>query len=137
MKLRILQIGIAVIGILMCALVAAFLPPLWQGVSGRDFRPQATTMAFFLLVLSILFRGFLRWRLLNLMIALFIVEIITLTIIAYFSGYTGIGILDSFNLEWLAFMNIFIGLPWLLGLGTGSVWHIIRRKRDKDAEPGA
>ena len=85
-------------------------------------------MAGLLLVLSVLFRGRLGWRLLNLIIALFLVEIITLIIIGHFSGYTGYKILDSFNLEWLAYMNLFTGLPWLLGLGAGSIWCFQRGK---------
>jgi hypothetical protein len=135
MKHCLTQIGLAVIGILTCSVIAAVLPPLWQGISGRDFRPQATVMAVLILIVSSTFRGFLRWRILNLIGALCIVEILTLTIISYFSGYTGMRILNAFNLEWLAYMNIFIGLPWVLGLGAGSIRLIIRRKRDKTSEP--
>jgi len=37
-----------------------------------------------------------------------------------------------FNLWWLAYMNQFIGLPWLLGLGIGGLW---LRYADRDGPP--
>ena len=122
MKHRLVQICIAVIGILICAVVANVLPPLWPGVSGRDFRPQAIVMGIMLFILSTLLRGAAKWHWVNLVAALAIVEIITMAIISYFTGYTGLETFDTSNLQWLAFMNKYIGLPWLLGLGIGSLW---------------
>jgi hypothetical protein len=134
MTQRLAQMGIAVVGILLCAVVANLMPPLWPGVSGRDFRPQEIVMAVMLFILSALLRGAAKWHWVNLVAALAIVEIITMAIISYFTGYTGAEIFDSSNLEWLAFMNKYIGLPWLLGLGIGSLWLKIRRQRSQKEE---
>ncbi|MEN8188443.1 MAG: hypothetical protein ABFS19_01255 [Thermodesulfobacteriota bacterium] len=128
-KLEIGQIGVIVICMLGCFLLAVVLPPLWKEVSGRDLRPLATTVANLLFGVSILLRGFLGWRLLNLVAALAIVEIILLVIIGTFTGNTGPEFLNHFNLYWLFFINLFTGLPWILGITAGSVWHARRYKK--------
>jgi len=127
MKAYVFQIAVAVICMAVCVAVAILLPPLWEGTGGRDFRPQATLMALLLFLTSALFRGCLRWSPLGLVLALLVFEIATLLIVGYFSGYTGARVFNLFNLAWLAYMNLFTGLPWLAGLGLGSIAALVRR----------
>jgi hypothetical protein len=122
MKRRLIHVGVAAVAMILCAAVALAVPPLWQGVSGRDFRPQATTMAILILGVGIALRRGLRWPVADLILGLLLTEIVTLSIIAKLSGSTWPETFNPFNLWWLAFMNIFIGLPWLLALVIGSVW---------------
>ena len=130
MKRRLIQISIPVIAIILCAVAASLLPPLWPGESGRDFRPQAIVMGIILFIMAALFRGRMKWHWSNLIAALAIIEIITLAIISYLTGYTGLEIFDTSNLQWMAFMNKYIGLPWLLGLGLGSLWLMLKHRPD-------
>ncbi len=134
MRARLLQSGLAAAAIVACAAVALLLPPLWTGISGRDFRPQATAMAILLVVAAIGLRRGLRWPVMPLVLGLAAIELLTLLVIAAFSGYGGTGLLDEFNLLWLAYMNLFIGLPWLLGLVAGSIW---LRRAAAARQPGA
>jgi len=112
----------AVLAMVFCAAAAMLTPPIWQGLGGRDFRPQATNMAILLIVVAVAFRRGLRWDALDFVLALTVAEVITLSVIAYFSGLTWLKAFDSFNLSWLAGMNLFIGLPWLVGFALGSLW---------------
>jgi hypothetical protein len=111
----------AIIVIILCVVIGSFIPLLWGHQGGRDFRQEAAASAFLILFASAFFYGRLRWKLTNLLIALLIIEILTLFIIGDFSGYSGFEIFDSFNLDWLLYLNIFIGLPWLLGLLPGII----------------
>jgi hypothetical protein len=129
MKRRLIHTAIAVVTMILCA----FIPPLWQGVSDRDFRPQATTMAVFILLLAIVFRRAFRWQFLDFILGLVAVEFLTLWIIAHFSGFTGLELFHRFNLSWLALMSIFAGLPWLAGFGLGSLWLRFSHRHAKNA----
>jgi hypothetical protein len=104
-------------------------------MGGRDFRPQATTMALLMLILTVALRRGLRWAVIDLLLAILVVEIITLSVIASFSGLTWLAAFDSFNLSWLVFMNWFIGLPWLVGLMAGSLWLGASHHGARDAAP--
>ncbi len=133
MKRRLIHTAIAVVTMILCAACGIFIPSLWQGVSGRDFRPQATTMAVLILVLAIVFRRAFRWQFLEFIFGLVAVELLTLWIIAQFSGFTGPELFHRFNLSWLAFMSIFVGLPWLTGFGLGSLWLRFSDRRARNA----
>jgi len=127
MKAYAIQIAVAVACMLICVAAAVLLPPLWEGLSGRDFRAQATLMAVLLFLTSALLRGGLRWPPLGLVLALLVFESAMLLTVGYFSGYAGAQLFSRFNLAWLAYMNLFTGLPWLAGLGLGSIAGTVRR----------
>ena len=119
---------------ILCA-VASFLVPLSQHRSiGRDFRPQALTMGALIAVLSFALRYKFLWRLGDVVSGLLVVEFITLSMIGFFSGSTWLHLLDPFNLRWLAGMNLFIGLPWLVGFGFGS---LLLRYSKRQSQNGA
>jgi hypothetical protein len=131
-KKRLIHVAAASSAMVLCTAAGLAAPPLWHGVSGRDFRPQATMVAILILIVGIALRRGLRWPASDLILGLLLPEIITLSIIAKFSGFTWLEMFDPFNLWWLAYMNEFIGLPWLLGLGIGSLW---LRYADRDGPP--
>ena len=111
-----------VFGTILCAIISLLVPVLQHGSVGRDFRPQAFTMGALIVVLSFAIRSRFSWRIIDVSLGLLVVELITLSIIGYFSGSTWLHLFHPFNFRWLAFMNLFMGLPWLLGFGFGSLW---------------
>ena len=80
-------------------------------------------MAILILLLAIVLRRNFRWRASDFAIGLAAVEVATLSVIAYFSCFVWLEVLEPFNLGWLAFMNLFLGLSWLLCFGFGCLWH--------------
>lgn len=116
-----LRLIIANAAMFICAVAGAFLPGLWSGVSGRDFRPQAVNAGILILVLSFLLRYRFKWPILQMLLCLVPTQFIILFCISYFSGFTGTELFDEFNLGWLFFMNIFIGSPWIIGILIGSI----------------
>src|SRR6476660_9399586 len=116
MKTRIVHTLVATVAMILCAVAATFLPSLWRGVSGRDFRPWGTTMAILILLVAVALRGGFRWRVGEFLASLVCAEIFTLGVIAHFSGFTWLELFDSFNLSWLGTMSLFIAVPWLVGL---------------------
>jgi hypothetical protein len=116
-----------------CAVVAAFLPPLWHGISGRDFRPQATTMAILIFALAAVLRTWRRWPVVEFIGAVVCAELFTLCVIAHFSGFSWLELFDSFNLSWLATMSLFVAVPWLAGFLVGSLLLRVKRKGSRDA----
>jgi|SRR5690349_14386396 len=122
MESRLSRITIGAVAMILCAGAAILLPPLWRGMSGRDFRPQATAMAILIFGFAIAARRGLRWSAVDFIGSVLPIEFLTLVIVGSFSGFSGSAILDRFNLEQLAFLNLFVALPWFAGLGVGSVW---------------
>ncbi|MCX6908374.1 MAG: hypothetical protein NTY01_10070 [Verrucomicrobia bacterium] len=55
----------------------------------------------------------------------------TLIIIDHFSGFGWLQLLDLYNLNQLVYINWFIGLPWLIGLGLGSLWFWLSEEHAK------
>lgn len=132
MKTHIIHIIVATLLMILCAVVAAFLPPLWQGVSGRDFRPQSAMMGILILLLAAVLRVWRRWPVVEFFGAVVCAELFTLCVIAHFSGFTWLELFDSFNLSWLATMSVFIAVPWLAGLLVGSLLLRVRKKVSHD-----
>lgn len=128
MKTHVIHTFIATLAMILCAVAAAFLPPLWQGVSGRDLRPLCTTMAMLILLVAFVLRVGFRWPVAELIASLVCAEVFTLCVIAYFTGFSWLELFHSFNLSWLGTMTIFIAGPWLAGLFVGSLFLRAREK---------
>lgn len=128
MKTHIIHIIVATILMILCTVVAAFLPPLWQGVSGRDFRPQSAMMGILILLLAAVLRVWRRWPVVEFLGAVVCAGLFTLCVIAHFSGFTWLELFDSFNLSWLGTMSAFIAVPWLAGLLVGSLLLRVRKR---------
>lgn len=131
MKTHLIRAAIAALGMFLCAVVGFFAPPLWQSTSGRDARPYIT-MAVLILILAVVLRRGFRWRVADFILGLVAAQVVIVAVIVYFadifSGFTW-SQLPMFMLQaahsilmWLVFANAFIGLPWLLGFGLGSLW---------------
>jgi hypothetical protein len=118
MTVRIIHIVAATLLMILCAVAAVLMPPLWRGVSSSGFPP---TMALLLLVLASVLRAWRRWPLLDLISALVCAEFFTLSVIAQFTGFTWLALFDTFNLSNLRDISMFIAVPWLAGLVIGSM----------------
>ena len=114
-----------------CVLLAAWLPPFWQGVSGRDFRPWGTTAAVLILVVALTLRAVFRWQTADFLLSTLVAEIVTLCVIAHFTGFTWLEIFDRFNLSWLLTVSVLTAVPWLLGFLFGSAFLKLRKERSR------
>jgi hypothetical protein len=74
----------------------------------------------------------LGWSWFSLLGGLAVVEAISLLTVGYFSGAMGPELLSPFNLLWLAYINLVLGLPWILGAAIGSV--VVQSKRHLGAD---
>jgi hypothetical protein len=128
MRTHVIHTLIATLAMILCAVAATFLPPLWQGVSGRDFRPWGTMMAILILMIAVVLRVGFRWPITELLASLVCAEVLTLCVIAHFTDFTWLELFDSFNLSWLDTMTMFIAVPWLAGLLVGSLFLRVREK---------
>jgi len=131
MKTHLIRAAIAALGMFLCAVVGCFALLLLQGVSGRSSLPFITTAVLILILAVVLRRGF-RWQVADFILGLVAAQVIMVPVIVFladlFSGFTW-SQLPMFMLKaalitlmWLAFANVVVGLPWLLGWGLGSLW---------------
>ena len=132
MKTHIIHTLIGTLAMILCAVAASFLPALWQGASGRDFRPWGAMMAILILLVAVVLRTGFRWPVVEFLASLFCAEVFTLCVIAHFSGFTWVEIFDRFNLRWLGSINVFFAVPWLAGLLVGSLLLRVRQRRSAD-----
>lgn len=79
------------------------------------------TMAILTLLLSTFLRGAREWRIVDLLLGIVPIESATFFAISHLSGFDGSEILHPFNLEWFALLNLFVGLPWVIGILVGSL----------------
>ncbi len=121
MKKKLARMIITIIGMFSCAGLAAILSELWPGAGGRNVGPPGIIMAFLILILASIFRGWARWTGADFMLGLIAVEITTLWVIGFFSGFTGSELLERFNLIWLAGINVLIIPPWIFGFLIGGI----------------
>ncbi len=117
-----LRLIIANAAMFMCVVAGSFLPGLWSGVSGRDFRPQAVNVGILILVVSFLLRYRSKWPILQMLLCLVPTQLIILLCISYFSGFTGWELFNAFNFDWLLFIDLFIAAPWIVGIFIASVF---------------
>jgi len=94
---------IADLGVLLCVVVSLFLPALWDGISSRDFRPNATNAGILIFILAEILRFGNRWPAKGLVLSIIPVLVFTLLYIAYLSRYSGTDLFDMFNVEWFVF----------------------------------
>lgn len=121
---------IANCGIAFVIFSASFLPVSWLGISGRDFRPQVFVASFFILLLSLAFRLKFKWSVSHLLLSLIPPQFIVLFLVSFFTGYSISQIIVTPDLLlWLLLPNLFISLPWILGIFWGS--YFLNRKKSK------
>lgn len=132
MKTHIIRTTIGMLAMILCAVTATFLPQLWQGVSGRDFRPWGAMVAILIFLVAVVLRAGFRWLVAELFASVVCAEVFTLCVIAHFTGFTWLEIFDRFNLSWLGTMSVFIAVPWMAGLLVGSLWLRVRQRHSHD-----
>jgi len=101
--------------------MGSVIPGLWSGISGRDFRPQAVNAGILIFILSFVLRYKLHWKISHMLISLIPTQLIILLCISYFSGFTGLELFHWFNLHWLLSIDLFICVPWGLGIIVGII----------------
>ena len=110
---------IALIGIFLCVVAGLLLAAtLGSRFTGRDFRLSATIAGILIILFSILLRAKYRWSINSLLISLVPVEVVTMYLIMVGSGSYSI---DLFNLRWIAGLNLYLALPWFIGISIGSI----------------
>ena len=123
MKTHLIRAAMAALGMFLCAVVGFFASPLWQAVSGRGYYRElagALLTALLVLLLAAVLRRAVRWRVGDFILGLLATEVIALFVFTHFTGC-------HWSMPWLV-MNLFIGLPWLLGFGLGSLWLMFSEK---------
>ena len=111
---------IANLAISFCILVGSILPGMWQGISDRDFRPQAVITSIFIFMVALLLK-YNRWSVTEMLICLIPTQIIILLAISFFTGYVWIEIFDNVNLTWLMYIDLFVCTPWIVGIIIGGI----------------
>jgi len=133
MKKRVVHAVIGLAIMIACVVLTAFLPPLWQGVSGRDFRPTATAAAALIFLIAAVLRAGFRWSIADFLLSTILAAIFTLCTIAHFTGFAWLDVFDRFNLSWLGTVSVYTTAPWLIGLFLGSALPRLR-KRPREEE---
>ncbi|MCX6908373.1 MAG: hypothetical protein NTY01_10065 [Verrucomicrobia bacterium] len=128
MEFRLVRVAIATFAMFLCALVGFFTPLLWQGEKDSHSLWQAMTMALLILLLAVGLRRGTRWQVADFILGLLATEAVALFVI-HFTGYgdyfIGYSWPQAFHLRCLSelyHVSVFIGLPWILGFGLGSLW---------------
>lgn len=115
------RLAIADLGVSLCVVAGLFLPTFWDGISGRDFRPNATNAGILIFIFAIILRFGYHWPVKVLVLSIIPILGLTLLGIGIFSGYIGTDLLNPFNIMWFFYLNLFIGIPWLVGIGVASI----------------
>jgi len=119
MKPYLSRAALGVLGTLGSVAVGVALPGLWPAAGGRDFGPRGANAAVLLVILAFILRRNLLWRAGDFLLTVVLVGVLSLAIIGRFSGTQGF---NYFNLHWLGFINLFIGLPCLGGFALAALW---------------
>lgn len=127
-RIFVIRVVIATLAMIACGFAAGYLPTLWSGVSGRDFRPWGATLAILIFLLAVFLRGCLKWEGAVFAGSLICVEIFALCVISHYTGFVWWEIFEPFNLQWLLTMNVFFAAPWAFGVMAGSLWLALRRR---------
>lgn len=117
---------IAFFGFFACVVAGLFLAyNYWPPDNSRDFRFGATISSVLVVILTFLLCVKWKWSLTSLLLSLIPIEIVTLITIMFYSGSHS---LDSFNLSWLMFLNRYMALPWIIGIGIGVIYKHVKAK---------
>ena len=132
------QLLIANTVIFICIGIASVIPGLSTGTGGRDFLPQAFYAGIFILVVSIQIRFKFKWPNLHMILYLVPSQFFVFIAMSYFSGYTIVQLLSSFDLfsdflQWLFFFDLFICVPWIMGVFISS---FVLKMSNKDKKTG-
>ena len=100
----------------LCVALAGWLEAF--GIGGVVLTMAIIVVLVF--VAAVLWAYFVPWSKLEFLISLSPVPAVVLVIVAYYSGFTGRDLFNSFNLFYVALVCLVIGVPWLAGSALGS-----------------
>ncbi len=130
MKLLFIHVVISTAGLFACLAAGIYIASLsdvvaiqstGEGIGPFRLLPGLAAMAIFILLFSTYLRAWSRWPVADLLLGIVPVELMLFFFIGYASGLIGTEYFHWFNLKWFASVNLFLGLPWLVGLLLGSV----------------
>ena len=119
-----LRVATALASIIACLLAAMVLSAL-VGSPGRDLRPAAIFMAILLVAAAFYLSRWRAHRVRELIVALLIAELLYVIAIGWFAS-GGLPQFDGFFFSWFIAGNLFLALPWLVGVALGT---FTRRRR--------
>lgn len=120
----VLRVATALASIIACLLAAVALHAL-IGSWGRDPRPAGAFMAIALAAAAFLLSGWRAHRASDLIVALFVAELLFIAAIGWFAD-GGLPHLGGFFFSWFIPGSLFLALPWLIGMALGAY---VRRRR--------
>lgn len=120
----VLRVATALASVIACPLAAVAFGAL-VGSSGRDLRPAAIFMAILLVTASFYLSRWRAHRVRELIVALLIAELFFVAAIGWFAS-GGLPRFDGFFFSWFIAGNLFLALPWLVGVALGTY---TRRRR--------
>ena len=119
MRRTALHLIVAWLGMWVCVIISAAIWA-WLAPMGRGWQ-VVPTVALLLFAFGALVRARFAWPFRD-YLASFVVALATLLFgISWFSGYQGLELFDSFNLEFLAFFGAVVGSAWFGGFAAGSI----------------
>jgi hypothetical protein len=117
------RVLVVFLGMVGGATAALFAARLLFGDKSWGMIPAGVIAALLLIAFAIFLRRICRMSLWVMVTALILVECMVLSSICGDQyRQDRLDVLDPFNLQWLAFMNLSIGLPWVLGMVIGNIW---------------
>ena len=100
----------------LCVALAGWLEAL--GIGG-----VVASLAVFVVIVfvaALIWAYFIPWSKQEFLVSLCPFPVAVLFIVAYYSGFTGHDLFNSFNLVWVGSVSLVIGVPWLAGSTLGS-----------------
>ena len=119
--------------IFICIAAGSLLPSFWGDTGGRDFIPQTFNAGILILLVSFMIRSRFKWPGLHMILYLIPSQFIILFCMSYYSGYSLYQLFSSFDyfydfLQWLLLFDIFIAVPWIIGVLTGTLLLRIKKQ---------
>lgn len=112
----------AVLVLSLCAAIAGRLEAMgFGGVLGT-----LAIVVVLVFVAALVWAYLIPWAKSEFLVSLCPIPIVVLLIVAYYSGFTGRDLFNSFNLVYVAQICLVVGVPWLVGTALGS--YIERRR---------
>lgn len=133
----VLRVATALASIIACLLVALLVAGALQDLLGRhwgrDLRPVGAFMAIALVAAAFYLSRWRAHRVRELIVALFIAELLYVAAVVWFAGGGLLAILrfGHFFFSWFIGGNLFLALPWLIGMALGAY---LRRRKSTSRE---
>lgn len=137
-----LRIAIVTSGLFLCLLggwLLLFLTaPLWPEPQGREFFPHVLAPAGLIAFFSFGLRFWLQWKPSHIMLGMFPAQFILFGCIFTQANDSVAHWFEEsrslwFELEWFVVLNLFLGMPWIVGLLFGSLLSWVGSEQNANA----